>query len=132
MDPLDPSAPIATPPGRGDGPDDGLGAAFGEVLEDAVVDPSLPAAGPADGLDPRDLEILDFERGWWLEDGPKSARIRARLDCSPTRYYERLAALLDDPVAFAYDPLTVKRLRRLRDQRRRARYEGYTADPRSR
>ena len=42
---------------------------------------------------------------------------------------ERLAALLDDPAASAYDPLTVKRLRRLRDQRRRARYEGYTADP---
>lgn len=92
----------------------------------------LPAAGPTDGLDPRDRELLDFERGWWREDGPKSLRIRARLGCSPTRYYERLAALLDDPAASAYDPLTVKRLRRLRDQRRRARYEGHTADPRSR
>ena len=131
MDPYDPSVPIDPTAGIDgvDGPD---GVPGPDVLDDAVVDPTLPAAGPVEGLDPRHRELLDFERGWWLEDGPKSVRIRARLGCSPTRYYERLAALLDDPVAFAYDPLTVKRLRRLRDQRRRARYEGYTADPRSR
>ncbi|MFA5885602.1 MAG: DUF3263 domain-containing protein [Acidimicrobiia bacterium] len=83
-------------------------------------------------LSVRDRALLDFERGWWQEPGPKGSRIRAELGYSPTRYYERLAALLDDPVAFAYDPLTVMRLRRLRDQRRRARFEGNTADPRSR
>jgi hypothetical protein len=83
-------------------------------------------------LSARDRALLDFERGWWTEPGPKGPRIRAHLGCSPTRYYERLAALLDEPAAFAYDPLTVMRLRRLRDQRRRARFEGHTADPRSR
>ncbi|MEI8000535.1 MAG: DUF3263 domain-containing protein [Actinomycetes bacterium] len=94
------------------------------------MDPVDPA--PDGQLSARDRALLDFERSWWKESGPKSLRIRALLDCSPTRYYERLAALLEDPMAFAYDPLTVKRLRRLRDQRRRARFEGYTADPRSR
>jgi Protein of unknown function (DUF3263) len=79
----------------------------------------------------RDRALLDFERTWWLAPGPKGPRIRAELGYSPTRYYERLASLLDHPAAIAYDPLTVKRLRRLRDQRRRARYEGHTADPRS-
>ncbi len=83
-------------------------------------------------LTARDRALLDFERGWWRQPGPKGSRIRADLGYSPTRYYERLAALLDLPAAFAYDPLTVMRLRRLRDQRRRARFEGHTADPRSR
>ena len=79
-----------------------------------------------------DRALLDFERTWWQSPGPKGPRIRAQLGYSPTRYYERLSSLLDDPAATAYDPLTVKRLRRLRDQRRRARFEGHTADPRSR
>ena len=83
-------------------------------------------------LSARDRALLDFERSWWQQPGPKGSRIRAELGYSPTRYYERLAALLDDPAAFAHDPLTVMRLRRLRDQRRRARYESDTADPRSR
>ncbi|MFM8305410.1 MAG: DUF3263 domain-containing protein [Actinomycetota bacterium] len=83
-------------------------------------------------LTARDRAILDFERGWWQQPGHKGSRIRSDLGCSPTRYYERLAALLENPAALAYDPLTVMRLRRLRDQRRRARFEGHTADPRSR
>jgi hypothetical protein len=48
---------------------------------------------------------------------------------STTRYYRRLAELVDDPGALDYDPLTVKRLRRDRDDRRRARFEGRRADP---
>jgi len=80
----------------------------------------------------RDRAILDFERSWWHLPGPKEAQIRARLDMSSTRYYRRLGELLDSPDASAYDPLTVKRLRRYRDDRRRARFEGQRADPGSR
>ncbi len=80
----------------------------------------------------RDRAILDFERVWWRLPGPKEAQIRARLDMSGTRYYRRLGELIDLPAALAYDPLTVKRLRRYRDIRRRARYEGRRADPGSR
>ena len=84
------------------------------------------------GLSARDRAILDFERSWWRLTGTKETQIRARLDMSSTRYYRRLAELIDDPGALAYDPLIVKRLRRYRDDRRRARYEGRRADPGSR
>jgi hypothetical protein len=84
------------------------------------------------GLSARDRAILDFERSWWRLPGTKETQVRARLDMSTTRYYRRLAELLDDPAARVYDPLTVKRLRRYRDDRRRARFEGRRADPGSR
>ena len=83
-------------------------------------------------LSARDRAILDFERSWWRLPGRKEAAIRARLGMSTTRYYRRLSELIDEPAASLYDPLTVKRLRRDRDERRRARYEGSRADPRSR
>jgi Protein of unknown function (DUF3263) len=79
------------------------------------------------GLSPRDREILDFERTWWTQPGPKHHAIREHLGISGTRYYRLLSDLLDDPDALAYDPLTVKRGRRMRDQRRRVRIEGRRA-----
>ena len=42
----------------------------------------------------------------------------ARCWLSATRYYQLLNALLDDPRALAHDPVTVNRLRRIRDARR--------------
>jgi hypothetical protein len=78
-------------------------------------------------LSERDRAILDFERSWWRESGPKEQGIRDRLDLSAARYYQLLNELLDDPAALEYDPLGVRRLRRLRDRRRRARFEGRSA-----
>ena len=78
-------------------------------------------------LSARDRAILDFERGWWRLPGSKERAIRDHLGMSSTRYYERLGALLDEPAAAAYDPLTVKRARRMRDVRRRTRIEGRRA-----
>ena len=78
-------------------------------------------------LTQRDQAILDFERVWWTEPGPKETVIRDRFDLSPTRYYQVLNDLLDQPEALAYEPLVVRRLRRLRERRRRARYEGRSA-----
>lgn len=72
----------------------------------------------------RDRAILDFERGWWTEPGPKDTAIRERFELSGTRYYQLLAELVDDPEAAEYDPLLVRRLRRMRERRRRARVEG--------
>jgi hypothetical protein len=83
-------------------------------------------------LSRRDRAILDFERGWWQRPGPKETAIRAELGVSPTRYYEILRRLVDTAAAYDYDPLTVKRVRRERDRRRRERLEGRRADPRSR
>jgi len=79
-------------------------------------------------LTDRDRAILDFERSWWSEPGPKELAIRDRFDLSSTRYYELLNEMLDMPDALEYDPLVVRRLRRLRDRRRRARFEGPSAD----
>jgi hypothetical protein len=75
-------------------------------------------------LSDRDRAILDFERGWWLLPSTKGEAIRDHLDLSPTRYYQLLSRLLDDPEAEGYDPLVVHRLRRARHERRRARVEG--------
>jgi len=80
------------------------------------------------GLSERDAAILELERTAWALPGRKEALVRERLGLSPTTYYKLLAALLDDPDALAHDPLVVRRLRRVRDQRRRARYEGRSAD----
>ena len=86
-------------------------------------------ARPAASLDPmalteRDRAILDFERTWWTEAGPKDTAIRERFELSGTRYYQLLTELLDDDAALVYDPLLVRRLRRVRERRRRARVEG--------
>lgn len=78
-------------------------------------------------LSEREQGIIDFERSWWAEPGPKEAAIRERFDVSPTRYYELLAGLIDSDDALAYDPLVIRRLRRLRDRRRKARFEGRQA-----
>ena len=84
------------------------------------------------GLSARDCEILDFERTWRSQPGPKEVAIRENFDISPSRYYELLSALLDNEDALMYDPLTVKRAQRVRNQRRRVRIEGRRADPESR
>lgn len=73
-------------------------------------------------LDERSRGILDFERGWWQGPGPKDRAIRARFGHSPARYYHLLDRLIDSPDAMAYDPMLVKRLRRLRVARRRLRF----------
>jgi hypothetical protein len=79
------------------------------------------AAGPGDGLERRDREILAFERQWWKYAGAKEQAIRELFDMSATRYYQVLNALIDTPAALAADPMLVKRLRRLRASRQRQR-----------
>ncbi|MCZ1012302.1 DUF3263 domain-containing protein [Streptomyces lydicus] len=65
-----------------------------------------------------DLAVLDYETRTWPGPGPKERAIRENLGISPTRYYQLLNALLDDPRALAHAPLAVNRLRRLRERRR--------------
>ena len=62
-------------------------------------------------LSDRDRRILDFEHQWWKYAGSKEEAVKELFDLSPTRYYQLLTALLDDPDAWAYAPITVKRLR---------------------
>lgn len=72
-------------------------------------------------LTERDHALLDFERDWAAHIGSKGAAIRDCFDITSARYYQLLHRLLDKPAALAYDPLTVKRLRRRRDERDRRR-----------
>jgi len=50
--------------------------------------------------------------------------IREELGISPTRYFQLLNALLDSPDALAASPVTVNRLRRVREAQRIQREEG--------
>lgn len=87
-----------------------------------------PSAGPTsdgtdlvDSLSERDRDLLAFERQWWKYAGAKEQAIRELFDMSTTRYYQLLNQLIDRPEALAYDPMLVKRLRRMRAQRQRQR-----------
>jgi len=72
-------------------------------------------------LTQRDLEILDFERTWWKHAGVKEQAIKERFEMSATKYYQVLNELLELPAALEYDPILVKRLKRLRVYRQRQR-----------
>lgn len=78
-------------------------------------------ASAADRLSERDQAILAFERQWWRFAGAKEQAIRDQFDMSATRYYQILGGLIDRPEALAFDPMLVKRLRRMRTARQRAR-----------
>ncbi|MFE0653577.1 DUF3263 domain-containing protein [Streptomyces sp. NPDC059534] len=74
-----------------------------------------------DGLAAREQALLAVERRSWPGPGAKERAVRERLGLSPTRYYQLLNALLDDPRALAHDPVTVNRLRRVREEKQRRR-----------
>ncbi len=82
--------------------------------------PANPVHEPA-VLAEREQAILAFERQWWKYAGAKEQAIRDLFDMSGTRYYQVLNALIDRPEAMTFDPMLVKRLRRLRAARQRAR-----------
>jgi hypothetical protein len=85
-----------------------------------AIEHAAPEVAAA-GLSERDQRVLEFERQWWKYAGAKEQAVRELFDMSATRYYQVLNALLDDPAALAFDPMLVKRLRRMRASRQRQR-----------
>ncbi|WP_104196463.1 DUF3263 domain-containing protein [Cryobacterium sp. M15] len=86
--------------------------------------PSAPPARSAPDLtqlSERDAAVLTFERQWWRHVGAKEEAIRATFGLSAARYYQLLAALVDSPLALAFDPMLVNRLQRMRSARSEAR-----------
>ncbi|MEX0742782.1 MAG: DUF3263 domain-containing protein [Actinomycetota bacterium] len=83
----------------------------------------MGAIGDAVFRSPDELtrELLDFERSRPRIGRSKAREIRERWGLTPTRYHQLLVRAVDSPDALAYDPVLVRRLRRLRDARRRAR-----------
>ncbi len=79
-------------------------------------------------LTDRDRAILALEAAWPRHGGAKEEAIRTKLGMSPARYYQLLWRLIDTEQAQEHDPLLVRRLRRLRDNRsdkRVARMRGF-------
>lgn len=83
--------------------------------------PDIDHGPMIEGLAPGEREILDFESKWWKYQGSKESSIREEFSMSSTRYYQRLNQLLDSQAALAYNPMLVKRLRRMRSSRQRSR-----------
>jgi hypothetical protein len=95
---------------------------FGALADPTRSDPTRSdLARSGDDLSDRDQQILTFERQWWKYAGAKEQAIRDQFGMSATRYYQVLNALIDRADALEFDPLLVKRLRRLRSSRQRAR-----------
>ena len=76
---------------------------------------------PKPELEERDRLLLEFERQWWKYSGAKENAIRELFDMSATRYYQILNALIDTEAALDFDPMLVKRLRRMRAERQKQR-----------
>jgi hypothetical protein len=83
--------------------------------------PSIPASDRVSALDQRSRDVLDFEREAWKLTVTKQRAIRERFGFSPSRYHQLLHRIIDRPEAVAYDPMLVRRLRRVRAVRRRTR-----------
>ena len=77
--------------------------------------------GDSSGLGELERAVLAVERRSWPGPGAKERAVREDLGLSPTRYYQLLTALLDDPRALEHDPVTVNRLRRVREAKERRR-----------
>ena len=73
-------------------------------------------------LGPQQRAVLDFESRRFKNPGRKEQAIREEFDISPTQFFQKVNALLDDPAALAYNPTLVARLRRIREARQQARH----------
>jgi hypothetical protein len=69
------------------------------------------------GLSELETQILEFERTWWRHAGAKESSIKELFNLTPPAYYQMLNNLIDREAALMAQPLLVKRLLRLRDQR---------------
>lgn len=69
-------------------------------------------------LSEQDRAILELEKQWWRYAGAKQQVIRDELGLTPTRYYQILNALLDDPAALLAEPVVIRRLQRQRQAHR--------------
>lgn len=82
-------------------------------------------------LDDRSRALLDFEREWPHDASGRAKQdaIRGTFDITAARYYQLLNRLTDSAAAYAYDPLTVLRLRRRRERTARRRTAEALGEP---
>lgn len=75
-------------------------------------------------LSPNDQRMLEFEKRSWHYGGAKDRDITDTFGVTPTRYYHKLARLIQTESAYAYDPMLVERLLAARSTQQRV--EGMT------
>ncbi|MGY9072061.1 MAG: DUF3263 domain-containing protein [Acidimicrobiales bacterium] len=63
--------------------------------------------------------LLAFETSWWSGSTPKDEAVRTEFQMTAEEYGIMIDQLIDREAAMEFDPLVVRRLRRLRDRRRR-------------
>ncbi|MFI6285838.1 DUF3263 domain-containing protein [Streptomyces sp. NPDC051018] len=124
-EPARPTGPEATRPEAGEPDLTGAGPAptgpestGPEATGPVRPEQAEPTGRRLAGLSERDRGVLAMERRSWPGPGAKERAVREQLGISPVRYYQLLNALLDDERALAHDPVTVNRLRRVRDAKR--------------
>ncbi|WP_026237696.1 MULTISPECIES: DUF3263 domain-containing protein [unclassified Streptomyces] len=78
----------------------------------------MPSASASAELSAQARAVLALERRPWAGPGAKERAIREELGMSPVRYFQLLNALIEDERALREDPVTVNRLRRLKEERR--------------
>ena len=82
----------------------------------------MPQSNPnSSGLSELEIKMLEFERTWWRHAGAKESSIKELFNLTPPAYYQLLNNLIDRPEAVMAEPLLVKRLLRVRQQRNTAR-----------
>lgn len=72
-------------------------------------------------LTDHERQVLDFAGLTWRHDGARDMAVRDEFGTSAHLYFQQLHRLLERPEALAYAPVTVNRLRRVREAKRRAR-----------
>jgi hypothetical protein len=77
----------------------------------------MPINDSTAGLSELEIKMLEFERTWWRHAGAKESSIKELFNLTPPAYYQLLNNLIDRPAALMAEPLLVKRLLRLREQR---------------
>ncbi|MFI0772615.1 DUF3263 domain-containing protein [Streptomyces sp. NPDC021218] len=69
-------------------------------------------------LSDHDQAIIRMAARGFRTPGARDRAIREHLGLTPTRYFQLLNGLLDDVRALAHDPVTINRLRRIREENR--------------
>ncbi len=79
---------------------------------------ALSAAAAGTELSPLECAVLELEHCHFSRPGDKERTIQDSFHMSPTRYFQIVNAMIDDPRVVYHDPVLVNRLRRLRSARR--------------
>jgi superfamily I DNA/RNA helicase len=75
---------------------------------------------PVSSLPASDQLLLSVEAQWWTQPSPKAEFVAEQLGLSLNAYEQRLRDLVNEQAALDYDPLLIRRLRRLAARPRRA------------